>query len=902
MIKFSITFRLLAFITVAFFITTLSVLFLATHQLNDIIYTSQNAVYSEKLDAILGTLDRTANRLRLTENVEAYEEDFKKSALQTLEQIYYRSASQTIYPLILDLDGKIILQPKSPKEGLLFLYREYIDKILTLKNGNFFYSHGDGSEKWIIFRYFREWDWIICYTVPLDVIYADARRFRTGLVFIMGVITLLVLFALALIIARFTKPIVNLTKISAEMAKGNLEIPIDTKGKDEVGVLSRSFVHMRDSIREKILELEQEIRRRKSAQAEQARLIKIMESTSDLVATVKADFTFMYMNHSGRKMVGWSQDEDMGSKKISDVHPPWAYQKVIHEGIPEAFEHGLWEGETALLGPDGKEIPVSQVIMSHKSPLGEIEYLSTIIRDITDRKRSEMALKESEEKYRTVLESIKDGYFEVDIAGDFTFFNDSMSEILKRPKDELMGMNYRECMDGDDAKKTYPVFKEVDITEVPAKTLEEWELDRKDGSQCFVETVVSPITDSDGRLIGYRGIARDVTDRKLAEREKSRLEAKLQQAQKMEAMGALAGGVAHDFNNILMGIQGRISLMLTDSDASRCHFEHLREIENYVKSATALTKQLLGFARGGKYEIKPTDLNELLVKENRMFGRTRKEIDIQEEFEPNLWTVEIDRGQIEQVLLNIYVNAWQAMHGGGNLSIRTENIKVDDNCDKPYLAAPGNYVKVSITDTGVGMDEETRQRIFDPFFTTKEMGRGTGLGLASAYGIIKNHKGFIDVYSKKGEGTTFSIYLPASEKTAGKEQEVDEELIRGTETVLLVDDENIILEVGKELFENLGYRVLTAKNGKEAIDIYIKEQGRIDLVVLDMIMPGMGGRETYDGLKEINPDVKVLLSSGYSIDGQATEILNRGCNGFIQKPFNIAVLSQKTREVLDITN
>jgi CheY-like chemotaxis protein len=261
--------------------------------------------------------------------------------------------------------------------------------------------------------------------------------------------------------------------------------------------------------------------------------------------------------------------------------------------------------------------------------------------------------------------------------------------------------------------------------------------------------------------------------------------------------------------------------------------------------------------------------------------------------------VEVDRRQVEQVLLNIYVNAWQAMPGGGDLYIQTENIIIDEEYSKPYQVEPGNYVKISITDTGVGMDVTTQQRIFDPFFTTKEMGRGTGLGLASVYGIIKNHNGFINVYSEKGEGTTFNIYLPASEKEAVKEEELNEKLFRGTETLLLVDDEDMILDVGCGIIEKLGHTVLTAKGGKKAVEIYEKNRGRIDLVILDMIMPDMSGGETYDKLKEINPGIKVLLSSGYSVNGQASEILERGCDGFIQKPFNMADLSQKIREILD---
>jgi two-component system cell cycle sensor histidine kinase/response regulator CckA len=369
--------------------------------------------------------------------------------------------------------------------------------------------------------------------------------------------------------------------------------------------------------------------------------------------------------------------------------------------------------------------------------------------------------------------------------------------------------------------------------------------------------------------------------------------------QRMEAIGTLGGGVAHDFNNLLMGIQGRTSLMLMDKDSSHPDFEHLKGIEDYVKSAANLTKQLLGFARGGKYEVKPTDINALIKKTSKMFGRTKKEIKIHGKYQKDVWTIESDQGQIEQVLMNLYVNAWQAMPGGGELYLQTENVTLGEDYVKPFKIEPGKYVKISVTDTGVGMDEATRQRIFDPFFTTKEMGRGTGLGLASAYGIIKNHGGFINVYSEKGEGTAFNIHLPASaSEVGGRRPEVSEDVMHGHETVLLVDDEDMIIDVGEKLLQKLGYEVLIARSGKEATEIYEKNKDRIDMVILDMIMPDMSGGDTFDRLREITPHIKVLLSTGYSIDGQATEILNRGCNGFIQKPFNMKQLSGKLREIL----
>jgi CheY-like chemotaxis protein len=281
------------------------------------------------------------------------------------------------------------------------------------------------------------------------------------------------------------------------------------------------------------------------------------------------------------------------------------------------------------------------------------------------------------------------------------------------------------------------------------------------------------------------------------------------------------------------------------------------------------------------------------------FGRARKEITIHQHLSAHLWAIEGDPGQIEQVLLNLFVNAAEAMPGGGDLVLKTMNMTDQDMADKFYKPKRGKYVLLQVTDAGAGMDKKTMDRIFEPFFTTKEMGRGTGLGLASAYGIIKAHEGYIDVDSKKGQGTTFSIYLPASAKKALKSSAASGGIVKGTETVLLADDEKAVRDASQELLEAMGYHVLIAKDGKEAIETYKNRQDEIDIVLLDIIMPFMGGSEAYEALKKINPDVKVLLLSGYSIDGVATEILELGADAFIQKPFNMKELSGKMREVLD---
>jgi len=416
----------------------------------------------------------------------------------------------------------------------------------------------------------------------------------------------------------------------------------------------------------------------------------------------------------------------------------------------------------------------------------------------------------------------------------------------------------------------------------------------KDGSERSFNICASPNLDSLGRLTGGVGLIKDITER-------NRLEAQLRQAQKMEAIGTLAGGIAHDFNNLLMGIQGNASLMYLGIDGGHPHYERLKNIVQLVEDGTKLTGQLLGFAKGGKYEVKPTDINELIEKGSSMFGRTKKEVRVHRKYQRDIWTVEVDRGQIEQVLLNLYVNAWQAMPGGGELFLETQNTTLGEGGAKALSLAPGDYVKISVTDTGIGMDEATKQKIFDPFFTTKGMGRGTGLGLASAYGIISNHGGMITVDSKRGVGTTFTIYLLAVEKEVPEDKESTFELLKGEETILFADDEDTIVDLCVEMLEEIGYKVLVARSGREAVRVYKGNKDKIDMVILDMIMPNMGGGEAYDRMKKINPDIKVLLSSGYSIDSEAADILRRGCDGFIQKPFGLKEFSQKVREILDNT-
>lgn len=509
--------------------------------------------------------------------------------------------------------------------------------------------------------------------------------------------------------------------------------------------------------------------------------------------------------------------------------------------------------------------------------------------EILIRQQAEEALRESENKYRTVLEANPDSVIVYDKTGKVTYLNPTFTNVFGWTLEECLGKRMDMFIPEKDRSETHEMIKKLLAGEnlLAIQTHQ----NTKSGDVIPVSISSAIFYDSEYQPAGSVVNLRDI-------REQKKLETQIHQAQKMEAIGTLAGGIAHDYNNLLMAILGNTSLMAFDLRSDHPHYERLKNIEKYVQSGADLTKQLLGLAKGGKYEVKPIDINDVMRKSSEMFNRTKKEIRIHSNYQKDLWRVEADTSQIEQVLLNLYVNASQAMPEGGELYLQTENVTLDDGYTRYLSLKGGNYVKISVTDTGTGMDDNIKKRIFDPFFTTKDIGRGTGLGLASAYGIVKNHRGIINVYSEIDKGSAFNIFLPASTKEVKQDMLMNQKSLKGTGTILLVDDEDMIIDVCSQILASLGYMPLLARSGKEAIDVYQRNRDRIVMVILDMIMPGMGGGETYDRLKKIDSEIRVLLSSGYSLDGQASEIIDRGCNGFIQKPFNVIQLSRKIKEVL----
>ena len=619
----------------------------------------------------------------------------------------------------------------------------------------------------------------------------------------------------------------------------------------------------------------------------------IFENIQDVYAEVTADGIIIEVSPSITRFGGYTREEVIG-RPFADFFADPAELKALWDRLRR--QDRINDYEVRLRHKDGSDRICSFTVKTITNASGLIEKIVGTMRDITDRKQAEKALQESEAKLKSVFEN----------KGTATgiYGEDSIIRECNAVFEELSGYSRSEII----GKKKWSDF----VVKEDLERMQQYHVQRS-------KDVASPPSQYECRIISKKGEIRnvivniglvdkirivsltDITAWKQTENEREKLQAQLIQSQKMESIGTLAGGIAHNFNNVLMGILGRASLMMINKDPSHPDMELLKGIEDYVQNAVGLTKDLLGFARGGKYEVKPTNLNTLIRQENRMFGRTRKEIKIHEIYEDNLWAVEVDRGQIRQALLNLYVNSWHAMPGGGNLYVQTENAAINEEYSRPFEINPGKYVKISVTDTGIGMDKETQQRVFDPFFSTKDKDQGSGLGMASTYGIVKNHSGFINVYSERGEGTTCEIYLPVSEKeVTEKDPKPEQQKVQyGQGTVLLVDDEDAVIDVGLEMLAKLGYRALIARSGQEALGIYRKQRDEIDLVILDMIMPGMGGGEVYNRLKVIDKGVQVLLSSGYSINGQAKEIINRGCNGFIQKPFSLSELSIKIKEVLD---
>ncbi len=741
-------------------------------------------------------------------------------------------------------------------------------------------------------------------------------HFLSGQMRVAGIIMalfLLVTFLCVYLIGRryafhYMLPIVALAKTAEKFGDGHWAADIEPSlisRKDEIGALAASFESMRLQAQKLFQDLENRVSELKLAQQSLQQSETHFRGLFDGVPVGLYRTTFngriIDANPTLVKMLRYHSKEQFLSKKAEALYANPEDRSKWQTIIEQPGDKNVFEVEMRRY--DQSVIWVENHSRTVRDEDHSILYVEGSLIDITERKNTERALHErekqfkdlyeeaerSKELYRSLLHSSADAIVICDTEQRTTYVSPVFTDLFGWSLEDIKGHPIPFIPDSE-METSRSMIK--DVIEM-GTTRHGYETKRftRDGQTIDVSISISRYEDHEGNSAGILQILRDISDRK-------KIETQLQFAQRMEAIGTLAGGLAHDFNNLMMGILGNISIMMLDTPTSNPHFEKLQKIEKLIQSGSKLTSQLLGYARKGKFELKAIDLNQIVQDSAEIFNRTRKEIEIHLDFSSTKNLVEVDRSQIEQVLFNLFINAADAMPDGGDLWLNTAIVTHSEIGQKPYKLEPGSYAVLQVTDTGHGMDTETRNRVFDPFFTTKEMGRGTGLGLASAYGIVKAHAGYIDVASEVGHGATFTIYLPVSKRSFSEAVKEDARITFGKGTILVVDDEPMILEIGTEMIGRMGYRTLSALSGDDAIAVFRDNADGIDLVVLDLIMPGTSGRDTFERLRQINPEVNVLLASGYSIDSQAMELIDRGCNGFIQKPYNLEDLSRKIGDIL----
>jgi len=593
-------------------------------------------------------------------------------------------------------------------------------------------------------------------------------------------------------------------------------------------------------------------------------------------------------NEAARKFYGYSEDQ-FRNLKVTDVClldesdlRARMEQEVRQGGIHDVMKHKLSDGSVRDL-----EVYASMIRLTKR------EFFFAIVHDVTDRIQSEKSLLESETRYRSLVETTNDWIWEIDANGVFTYSSPRIREILGYEPHDIMGKTPFDLMpapEADKARKFFHTFK--DVTE-PLSGIEHRNV-HKDGRIVILESSWVPVFDANGRFVGCRGIDRDITLHK-------QLEEQLRHAQKMNAIGELAGGIAHDFNNILTTIIGYIYILQTRlTDESLKKF--VEQLNYSAQRAASLVSKLLAFGRKQIISLQPMKINDTIIKSKSLFSRLIQEnIEIQTVLSDDDITVLGDEGQIEQVIMNLVTNARDAMPAGGVLTIRTERFVLDKQfVDARGYGNPGPYALISFADTGVGMDEKTQERIFEPFFTTKEVGKGTGLGLSIVYGIVKQHNGFVEVFSEPGKGTTFKLYLPTAEgPTSNRVSRPPDTPAKGAGTILVGEDDPDTRLFLKTVLEDSGYTVIEAVDGRDAVEKFEKESDRIRLLMLDIIMPRQNGREAYEDIRKICPAVKTIFLSGYTGEFlDAREPLGEGLH-FMEKPVAPWQLLEKVKELLD---
>jgi len=619
----------------------------------------------------------------------------------------------------------------------------------------------------------------------------------------------------------------------------------------------------------------------------------ISENAADMIAVVDMEGQRLFNSLSYQKVLGYSPEELQASPVFEQIHPD--DRERVRKAAEEARNSGIGKTlEYRIRHKDGTWMVLESTSSVIRNARGEPEKLVIVNRNITERKRAEEALRRSETDFRSVVEDAPYGIYRASMTGRFTQVNPALVKLLG------YGLE-RELMKQDLAKDVFHHSDEYRrLTDLLVRTEEirdiEMEWKKQDGTPITVRCSGRRVKDENGVPSYFEVFAEDVTEKRV-------LEKQLRMAQKMEAIGRLSGGIAHDFNNLLGVIIGYSSVLKKSLSSDNVLSEHASEIEKAGQRAASLTKQLLAFSRQQVLTPAVLSLNTLVSDMEKMLPRLLGEdIEVSLMLAPDLGNVKADQSQIEQVIINLAVNARDAMPTGGALKIETANAELDQAYTRNHPGSRiGRYVMLAVTDTGIGMDPETLAHIFEPFFTTKELGKGTGLGLATVYGIIKQSNGYIWVDSAPGNGASFQIYLPLHMgNVASQQPKLDPvEKLGGSETILLVEDADPLRKLAQTFLEGGGFHVLSAGSGKEALEVAARSGGTLDLLLTDVVMPGMNGRVLAEQLQLRQPGMKVLYMSGYTDSFIAGHGVLEPETHLLHKPFTKEVLLCKVREVLD---
>jgi PAS domain S-box-containing protein len=619
-----------------------------------------------------------------------------------------------------------------------------------------------------------------------------------------------------------------------------------------------------------------------------------LENATDIIFILDSDLRIQSISPRVYDILGITAGEIMNLdiSRLNILKPE--YLPKLHEEISKVMQgERITSSMYEITNREGRDIIIEVSLAPHFTD-HRITDIICVARDVTERTAMEDSLRRSEKRYREILEDIEDGYYEVDLRGNFTFFNHAMCKILGYLPADMTGLNNRSFMDEKTARRVFRAFNQVYLTGEHDKA-SDWELIRKDGSRCFVETSVSLLRDDRGQPVGFRGIARNVTDRR-------NLENQLAQSQKMEAIGTLAGGIAHDFNNILAAIAGYTELALMDLKPESPLQSKLEEVLKAAKRAKDLVNQILTFSRKGDYEKRPLKMAMVADEALKMLRASLpSSIEIVSDLGARDTIVQADPTQIHQIILNLCTNAYHAVRDTGGI-IRVE-LSEQDLRKGTFLPdsgmRQGRYVVLSITDTGCGMSQDVMERIFDPYYTTKPKGEGTGLGLAIVHGIVRSLGGGISVRSMPGQGSSFHIYLPMVSSGPLHEAGQAEHMPCGRERVLVIDDEKNIVEVTRQMLERLGYRVTTHQSSTEALDHFARNAHGYDLVISDLTMPKMNGDQLARKMVEIKPDIPIIICTGFSDLMPGGMVGGTGIRDVLVKPVMLNVLARTVRRVLD---